>query len=294
MQKNQKLFQRVECAGKFPLDVINKGPLLPFVFPGRQRGRAGPAILTTLWSEVHDGGPVPDRWEELSFSIWTPRISHFSEPQLHAKLFFFTPFKLALKLWVTEVSEFFLSTERGPRSSPTGCWELLWLPSKSSARFDVTCEDKFRVFIAVGQFSKVMAPTAVRGCRSPIVTHYETRWSSFPLCLQGSSTSSWCLPSPCWRTWWSALSRRWSRRRLIQAWPASGAPGEESHSLCSRGSPKNYTPDGSDCNTWSGVYFNQWWRKFLFERDRLQFSGQLSVIKAQRLPCDGGTSNGSV
>lgn len=32
------------------------------VFPGGQRSGAGPAVLATLWSEVHYGGTVPDWW----------------------------------------------------------------------------------------------------------------------------------------------------------------------------------------------------------------------------------------
>lgn len=36
--------------------------ILTLLFPGGQRSRAGPAVLTTLRSEVHNGGPVPDWW----------------------------------------------------------------------------------------------------------------------------------------------------------------------------------------------------------------------------------------
>lgn len=38
------------------------------VFPGGQRSRTRPAVLATLWSKVHNGGPVPDWWV---FPCWS-------------------------------------------------------------------------------------------------------------------------------------------------------------------------------------------------------------------------------
>lgn len=97
--------------------------ILTLLFPGGQRSRAGPAVLTTLRSEVHNGGPVPDWWVfpdpsvpwkqysgTLSEHIFlqhhdTLEFWHFCrsfEQQLYVKAFFSPPnlsnLSLALKL----------------------------------------------------------------------------------------------------------------------------------------------------------------------------------------------------
>lgn len=72
--------------------------ILTLLFPGGQRSRAGPAVLTTLRSEVHNGGPVPDWWVFPDPSVPWKQYSgnfewtHFPSASRHLRILTFLPF----------------------------------------------------------------------------------------------------------------------------------------------------------------------------------------------------------
>lgn len=152
--------------------------------PGWQGGRAGPALLSTLWSHFHIGGPVPDRW------VWGEEEGRC--------------LGLARPVLSLQPPELLFLLRQGWRAG----WSTLTKEKDLSGLSKLFPMGK--LFLQVISPGLVICNWVSRLCSlSPLPSSPSETSLLIKHFLQVSLTSLWSQPSLCWLMWQKRVSSPW-------------------------------------------------------------------------------------